>query len=160
MVLSTDPGARELMHGSIVLFWTSMNSLVDGLFGWIQKILLKLSCTPETAANPADAEIPFDWILDRITRSDPSLTATHACQSFSSGWYRSQAGCRSTRPWIRRKSGRLHRRRPRQTTRRGGSVGVRIGSSRFRLNARRCFGELVRRQETLGWEQCHPLYKV
>ena len=58
---------------------------------------------------------------------DLSDHATHARQSIATGRYRSEAGRRSTRPRIGCESGRLYRRRPRQTPRRGGGVGVRTG---------------------------------
>ena len=46
-------------------------------------------------------------------------------------------GFRYDRPRHKRESGRLHRRRPPQTARRGGDAGVRTGPSRFGLKVRK-----------------------
>ena len=59
--------------------------------------------------------------------------------ALASGRYRSEAGRRSVRPRTGRESGRLHRRRPPQTARRRGGVGVRTGPSRFGLKVRKYF---------------------
>ena len=74
--------------------------------------------------------------IQSVTRE---LLQTHACQSFSSGRYRSQTRRRSARPRIGCESGRLHRRRPPQTPRCGGGVGTRTSPSRFGLKFLKCF---------------------
>ena len=67
---------------------------------------------------------------------DVSDHATHASLSRQAGIDPKQV---ADRPRTRCESGRLHCRRPRQTTRRGGGVGVRTGASRFGLIVRKCF---------------------